>query len=117
MRPQRLEAAHEPGTFACSSAALCDFGHLGTCPGYQGVPHRIGEDRSERLDVFPVQLRVLIQKLPPIREAASKPSLQRVTARLAPNNIKRRSALSQRPNQVQVPNRTRVDVVPKGTKD
>ena len=35
-----------------------------TCPCCQGVLHRIGEDRSERLDIIPAQLRVLVVRRP-----------------------------------------------------
>src|SRR6202140_1067495 len=35
-----------------------------TCPCCQGELHRIGEDRSERLDIVPAQLRVLVTRRP-----------------------------------------------------
>src|SRR6201995_4956156 len=33
-----------------------------TCPCCQGELHRIGEDRSERLDIVPAQFRVLVTR-------------------------------------------------------
>jgi transposase len=35
-----------------------------TCPCCRGALHRIGEDRSERLDIIPAQLRVLVVRRP-----------------------------------------------------
>jgi transposase len=35
-----------------------------TCPCCQGELHRIGEDKSERLDIVPAQLRVLVTRRP-----------------------------------------------------
>ncbi len=35
-----------------------------TCPGCRGALHRIGEDVSERLDIIPAQLRVLVVRRP-----------------------------------------------------
>src|ERR1700737_4953033 len=35
-----------------------------TCPCCQGEPHRIGEDKSERLDIVPAQFRVLVTRRP-----------------------------------------------------
>src|SRR5664279_6437761 len=35
-----------------------------TCPCCQGELHRIGEDRSERLDIVPAQFRVLVTRRP-----------------------------------------------------
>src|SRR3954463_11030277 len=35
-----------------------------TCPCCQGELHRIGEDRSERLDIVPAQFRVLLTRRP-----------------------------------------------------
>lgn len=35
-----------------------------TCPCCQGELHRIGEDRSERLDLVPAQLRILVTRRP-----------------------------------------------------
>jgi transposase len=35
-----------------------------TCPCCHGVLHRIGEDRSERLDIIPAQLRVIVVRRP-----------------------------------------------------
>ena len=35
-----------------------------TCPCCQGELHRIGEDKSERLDIVPAQFRVLITRRP-----------------------------------------------------
>src|SRR5271169_5584916 len=35
-----------------------------TCPGCQGELHRIGEDKSERLDIVPAQHRVLVTRRP-----------------------------------------------------
>ncbi|HYM02569.1 MAG TPA: IS66 family transposase [Stellaceae bacterium] len=35
-----------------------------TCPGCRGTLHRIGEDVSERLDIIPAQLRVLVVRRP-----------------------------------------------------
>jgi transposase len=35
-----------------------------TCPCCQGELHRIGEDRSERLDMVPAQFRVLVTRRP-----------------------------------------------------
>jgi transposase len=35
-----------------------------TCPCCQGELHRIGEDKSERLDIVPVQFRVLVTRRP-----------------------------------------------------
>jgi transposase len=35
-----------------------------TCPCCQGELHRIGEDRSERLDLVPAQLRILVPRRP-----------------------------------------------------
>jgi transposase len=35
-----------------------------TCPCCQGELHRIGEDRSERLDILPAQFRVLVTRRP-----------------------------------------------------
>ena len=35
-----------------------------TCPCCSGTPHRIGEDVSERLDVVPAQIRVLVIRRP-----------------------------------------------------
>src|SRR3954449_9783188 len=35
-----------------------------TCPCCSGTPHRIGEDVSERLDIVPAQLRVLVVRRP-----------------------------------------------------
>jgi transposase len=34
------------------------------CPGCKGALHRIGEDRSERLDIVPAQFRVLVVRRP-----------------------------------------------------
>src|SRR5450432_1830210 len=38
--------------------------HDKTCPCCQGELHRIGEDRSERLDIVPAQFRVLVTRRP-----------------------------------------------------
>src|SRR5437868_9708100 len=35
-----------------------------TCPCCQGELHRIGEDKSERLDIVPAQFRVLVTRRP-----------------------------------------------------
>jgi transposase len=35
-----------------------------TCPCCRNALHRIGEDRSERLDIVPAQLRVLVVRRP-----------------------------------------------------
>src|SRR3954470_1894196 len=35
-----------------------------TCPCCQGELHRIGEDRSERLDIVPAQFRVVVTRRP-----------------------------------------------------
>ena len=35
-----------------------------TCPCYGGLKHRIGEDVSERLDVIPTQLKVIVTRRP-----------------------------------------------------
>src|SRR5260370_41597757 len=35
-----------------------------TCPGCQSELHRIGEDKSERLDIVPAQFRVLVTPRP-----------------------------------------------------
>jgi len=34
------------------------------CPCCGNAPHRIGEDRSERVDIIPAQLRVIVVRRP-----------------------------------------------------
>jgi transposase len=53
-----------------------------TCPCCQGELHRIGEDKSERLDIVPARLRVLVTRRPnmpagPARTVSCKPQRQR----------------------------------------
>lgn len=52
-----------------------------TCPCCQGELHRIGEDRSERLDLVPAQFRILVTRRPKYACRACEDGLMQVPAR------------------------------------
>lgn len=54
------------------------------CPCGCGVMHKIGEDRSERLDIVPAQLRVIVTIRP---KYACRTCTDGVTQALAPNHL------------------------------